>query len=265
MSVNLERTGAASLGPRTVVIDAYPAAALEYTGDYAIVAIDVIRATTTAMTAVATGRRCFVAPTVDAASVLAKDLDRPLLAGEIGGNMPFGFEMDNSPADIAERSDVERPMVLVTSSGTLLIHNAAQSRHAYLACFRNVAPTVRHLSARYRRVAVIGAGSRGEFREEDQFCCAQVAAGLLASGFTAGNDRTLEIVERWNAEPPDAWLRSNSVRFLRNTGQERDLEFILAHRNDLDAAYRVKGSEVRHAPSADDLGARREERASGTR
>ena len=28
------------------------------------------------------------------------------------------------------------------------------------------------------RVAVIGAGSKGEFREEDQICCAWIAAGL---------------------------------------------------------------------------------------
>jgi len=156
-------------------------------------------------------------------------------------------------------------MILVTSSGTLLIHNAAQSGHAYLACFRNVASTVRHLSERYRRIAVIGAGSRGEFREEDQYCCAQVATGLLASGFETGNDRTLEIVKRWNAEPADAWLRSNSVRFLRSTGQERDLEFILAHRNDLDAAYRVDGSEVRSVGSADDLGQQANERVAGVR
>ncbi|MBE0595541.1 MAG: 2-phosphosulfolactate phosphatase [Gemmatimonadales bacterium] len=265
MSMKLERTEAASGGPRTVVIDAYPSAALEYTDDYAIVAIDVIRATTTAMTAVACGRRCFVAPTVDAASVLAQELDHPLLAGEIGGNMPFGFEMDNSPAEIAERTDVERAMILVTSSGTLLIHNAALSGHAYLACFRNVGPTVRHLATRYERVAVIGAGSRGEFREEDQFCCAQVASGLLSSGFSAANDRTLEIVERWRNEAPDAWLRSNSVRFLRSTGQERDLEFILAHRNDLDDAYRIEGSEVRRVGGADDIREKRRERVAGTR
>ena len=240
-----EGSGTGPAEPGTVVIESFPAAALAYTDGYAIVAIDVIRATTTAVTAVASGRRCFVAPTVDSASVMARDLHNPLLAGEIGGNKPVGFEMDNSPAEMAERTDLERPAILVTSSGTLLIHNASLSGHAFLACFRNVEPTVRFLAGRYPRVVVIGAGSRGEFREEDQLCCAKVASGLVALGYSAGNEGTLQIMERWAREPPDAWLRSNSVRFLRSTGQDRDLDFVMSHRDDLDEVYKVEGSEVR--------------------
>jgi 2-phosphosulfolactate phosphatase len=234
---------------RTVVIDAFPAAALEYPKGYAIVAIDVVRATTTAVTAVASGRRCAIAPTVDAAFEIARNFDNPVMAGEIGGNMPVGFEMDNSPAEMAERTDIERPVILITSSGTLLIHNAASSGHGYLACFRNVDATVRYLATRYARIAVIGAGSRAEFREEDQLCCTLVAKGLVAEGFSTGNEQTRLLMEQWERESPDAWLRSNSVRFLRSTGQERDLEFIMAHRNDLHEAYRVEGHEIRPASS----------------
>jgi len=43
----------------TVVIDSFPARNDRYFQDYAIVAIDVIRASTTANTAVAAGRKCF--------------------------------------------------------------------------------------------------------------------------------------------------------------------------------------------------------------
>jgi len=233
---------------RTFVIDAFPPAALKYDHGYAIVAVDVIRATTTAITAVALGRRCFMAPTVDDASVIARDLENPLLAGELGGNMPVGFEMDNSPAEIAAREDVERPLILVTTSGTLLAHNASHSGHGFIACLRNIAPTARYLSTRYRRIAIIGAGSRAEFREEDQACCARIAAALRDLGFRPANDETATLVARWEAEPADAWLVSNSVGFLRRTGQERDLEFVLAHQSDLEGVFRVHGDgEVREA------------------
>src|SRR5436190_1524775 len=98
---------------RIVAIDFTPESVERYRDGYAVVAIDVIRATTTLITASAQGRRCYVAPSVEAAVARAAALEHPLLAGEVGGNMPFGFDLTNSPAAIAARTDVERPMVLV--------------------------------------------------------------------------------------------------------------------------------------------------------
>ena len=72
----------------TVVIDCFPESALRYRDGWAVVAIDVIRATTTATTAVALGRRCFPVPSLEAAVPLAAQLDRPLLVGELGGTCP---------------------------------------------------------------------------------------------------------------------------------------------------------------------------------
>jgi 2-phosphosulfolactate phosphatase len=181
---------------------------------------------------------------VDAAAEIAKSLENPLMAGEIGGNTPFGFEMNNSPAEMAVRSDVHRPAVLVTSSGTLLAHNASASGNAFLACFRNLQATVRHLSGRFPRIAVIGAGSRAEFREEDQMCCAQVAEALSARGYLFADHGTEAICRKWEGAHPDAWLESNSVRFLRSTDQGHDLDFILNHRDDLDLACAMVGPEA---------------------
>src|SRR6516162_2644252 len=97
---------------RTVVIDCLPESAARYRRGWAIVVVDVIRATTTAITAAATGRRCFTAPTVEAALTIAERLKNPLLAGEINSTMPVVFEMDNSPSQIAARPDTHRPLVL---------------------------------------------------------------------------------------------------------------------------------------------------------
>src|SRR6266516_4087340 len=109
---------------KTVVIDCFPESVVAYRSGYAIVAVDVIRATTTAITGVALGRRCFPVPTVPAARQRAAHLERALLVGEVGGRMPVGFDLTNSPAALASRTDVERPMVLVSSSGTVLLHRA---------------------------------------------------------------------------------------------------------------------------------------------
>src|SRR5438093_8510669 len=86
--------------------------------DRAVVVLDVIRASTTAVTALVQGRRVFPVASLQEAGVVAGRLTKPLLAGELQGERPPGFEETNSPAAIAARTDIERPLVLLSSSGT---------------------------------------------------------------------------------------------------------------------------------------------------
>jgi 2-phosphosulfolactate phosphatase len=233
---------------KTVVIDYLPERVKAYGGDYAIVAVDVIRATTTAVTGVALGRKCFPAPSVDAAHELAKQLTKPLLVGEVGGVMPQGFQLNNSPAELALRSDLHRPMILVSSSGTRLICGAAEGQPLYVACLRNYSAQVAHLAAHHSKVALIGAGTKGEFREEDQLCCAWIAEGLFKAGYKAENASTIAIVERWRGVQVEVIVEGASAEYLRRTKQVRDLDFILAHLDDLDEVYRFEGNQVLKQP-----------------
>jgi 2-phosphosulfolactate phosphatase len=229
---------------KTVVIDYSPESAIRYGAGWAVVAVDVIRATTTAMTAAARGWRCFPAPDMEAAADIARQLDDPLLAGESGGEVPAGFELDNSPAQVVSRADTHRPMVLVSSSGTRLIHGAAIADAVYLSCFRSYSRVADYLALHHPRVAVIGAGSKGQFREEDQACCAWVAAGLFKHGYVPFNARTGAVIARWRGQPPEACLGSRSVAFLKRTGRLSDLDFIFSHIDDLPGIFTVRKGEV---------------------
>src|SRR6266704_5726912 len=177
---------------KTVVIDCFPESVVAYRSGYAIVAVDVIRATTTAVTAVALGRRCFPTPSLDAAVPLAARLTNPLLVGELGGSMPYGFDLNNSPADLEARTDIHRPMLLLSTSGTRLICGAQASQAMYVACLRNYRSTAAYIAAHHPKVAVIGAGSRGEFREEDQLGCAWIAEILLSNGYEPQDPNDLD-------------------------------------------------------------------------
>jgi 2-phosphosulfolactate phosphatase len=233
----------------TVIVDAFPERARRYTADHAVVAVDVIRATTTAVTAVLLGRRCFPVPSVAAARRLRVQLDDALLVGELYGRTPEGFDVGNSPAALAARTDVRRPAILVSSSGTKLLHAARGAPAVYLACFRNAAALGRHLAGRHRRIAVIGAGSRGEFRTEDQICCAWVADALLEAGYEAADARTREVVTRWRAAPAAACANGRSAEYLRRSDQLEDLDFVLAHVNDVDTVCALLDGEVVALPA----------------
>ena len=231
---------------RTVVIDFLPESVARYR-DRAIVAVDVIRASSTLATGKALGRRCFVAPTLERALAQAQSLDNPLLVGEVGGDMPPAFHINNSPAALAMRTDVERPMILLSSSGTRVMHEARNCAAAYVACFRNFATAASHIAERHAHVAVIGAGTRGEFREEDQMCCAWVAELLIEAGYAPRDERTAAMVKHWHGVAPDACRVSKSALYLERTNQVHDLDFILAHVNDLSTTLALKGNEVVYA------------------
>ena len=106
---------------KTVVIDVFDLNKPDYDNTYAIVPVDVIRATTTAITGVAQGRKCYPVSSIEEATAVANNIQNPLQVGELGGNMPYGFDLQNSPFLIASRTDVDRPMILLSTSGTRLI------------------------------------------------------------------------------------------------------------------------------------------------
>jgi len=226
-----------------VVIDCLPESLARYGEGWAVVGVDVIRATTTAVTEVAKGREVFPVPTLWAARERAAQLDNPLLTGELGGAVPAGFEENNSPAALALRGDLERPMVLLSSSGTKLISRARPFEAVYAACLRNWRAQVARLAGRHQRVAVIGAGSRGEFREEDQLACAWIAGGLIEAGYQP-RGWTAEIVARWRGAPVAAISDGHSAAYLRDSGQSADLDFVLSHVDDLDATVELSGHRL---------------------
>jgi 2-phosphosulfolactate phosphatase len=211
----------------------------------AVVAIDVIRATTTAITAVAAGHRLYPAGSMEAAVRLAADLERPILAGELGGLQPYGFDMQNSPCEMQDLNSPARPIILLSTSGTRLMAEAADRGICHPACLRNARAQAQHLLRAGADAVILGADSRGEFRDEDRLCAARIARVLVDAGYDAGDRLTSEVLERWGDAPDDAFMQGRSARYLRETAQEHDLEFVLEHIDDLSDVYAVRDAEVR--------------------
>jgi 2-phosphosulfolactate phosphatase len=189
----------------TVAIDFSPERATTHGEGAAIIAVDVIRATTTAVTGVVLGRECYPVPSLEVAVPLAARLHRPLLVGELGGNRPYGFDLTNSPYELAHRTDVERPMILLSTSGTRLIAAPPRAEQVY---------------------------------------CAWIARELVAAGYHVHDERTRKIIARWSEEPVESLLVSPSVTYLRETGQEDDLDFVMTHVDDVDGAFVMRGNRL---------------------
>lgn len=232
------------MGKKSVAIDCLAESLHDYGESCAVVVIDVIRSITVAATIVESGRRCFFAPSVESAFLLSKHLDSPLLIGEMGGSMPYGFDVTNSPVEIESRKDISRPAILVSSSGIPLLYSLRGSNSVYVACLRNYSSTVKHIARQYNRVIVLGAPTRGEFREEDQLCCAWIAAGLIKAGYISEDEKTIDVVNRWREKPVTVCGEGKSAEYLRRSGQIKDLDFILRHVDDLDLPLKIANDEI---------------------
>ena len=116
-------------------------------------------ATTVVVTAVAGGRRCLLASDVPDAFALRARFNDASFAGEVRGDMPEGFDMNNSPADLQLRQDVHRAIIgVLSTSGTELMLAAARApQGAQVACFRNFSAAARNLEGHPGPIAIIGA------------------------------------------------------------------------------------------------------------
>ncbi len=229
----------------TVAIDCFHEHLAPLGADEVIVAVDVIRATTTAVTAAAIGHRVYPAGSIEAAVRLAADLERPILAGELGGVQPYGFDLQNSPTQMEALEQSARPIILLSTSGTRLMAEAMRLATTYPGCLRNVSALSRYLAGQGRDVRVLGADSRGEFREEDQLCAARVGRALAQAGFGLADPLTEQVIERWGEADAEEILEGASAKYLRDTDQHEDLSFVLERIDDLDTVFAIEQDEVR--------------------
>jgi len=151
---------------------ALPPAALA--GATALV-IDVLRASTTMVTAVAHGCLAMLpVAEVDEARRRARSLPGALLAGERGGDPPEGFDLGNSPLEFTRERVGGRTIVFTTSNGTRALLAARPATAVGVAGFVNLTAAADWALGQGRRLVIVCAGELGSRSVEDETC-----AGLL--------------------------------------------------------------------------------------
>jgi len=187
--------------------------------------IDVIRATSTIVTALAHGASGVqpVAGVPDAFAAKARDPEA-LLAGERGGQALPGFDLGNSPEDFTTGRVEGRRIILTTTNGTQALAACLGARTVVTASFLNLDA----VAARLRKIGppwiIICAGCEGEFGVDDA-----VVAGALAEAL--GQDHGLVSLYRSvRSELATTFLGSKAGRELIKVGMEKDVPFC-AQRN----------------------------------
>lgn len=112
---------------------------LPYLEDKLVIVIDVLRATSTMVTALANGCQALI-PVLTPEDALEKRMEIPgaLLGGERRAMRIEGFDLGNSPFDYAPEKVGGKRVIMTTTNGTRAIRAAAEAKAVWMASFLNL-------------------------------------------------------------------------------------------------------------------------------
>ncbi len=151
-----------------------------------VLVVDVLRASTTMITALDNGCAGLV-PVADPAEALRRKRaagDGALVAGERRGETVAGFGPRNSPLEFPRERVGGRLVIFTTSYGTRALLAARAASAVGVAALVNVTAAAAWALAGGRDVTVLCAGERGAVSLEDQVC-----AGLLVDRLVRAEPR----------------------------------------------------------------------------
>ena len=164
-----------------------------------VVAVDVLRAFTTAAYAFAAGTPSItMACEVEEALALRRMNLGSRVMGEVGGQRVPQFDYSNSPSELAGASLSDVPLIQRTSAGTQGLVRAERATilmAASLVVASSTAAYVRRLGT-YKVTFIITGWGHGELGDEDLACAEFI--GVLANG---GNPDQRQVIERVQRSP----------------------------------------------------------------
>jgi 2-phosphosulfolactate phosphatase len=155
------------------------------------VVIDVLRATTTIVCALAAGCDCVIpCAEVEEARERAGGMraGKVLLGGERGGRPLPGFDLGNSPLEYTAAVCRGTSLVLTTTNGTRALLRAAEADRVLVGAFVNYSATCEQLRQDPRPVHVVCAGCEGDVALEDALLAGALVDFLCEAGEVRLND-----------------------------------------------------------------------------
>lgn len=135
-----------------------------------VVVIDVLRASSTIITALKNGAKGII-PVEDMgeASRISQsvDSDNLLLCGEKDGIKIEGYDLGNSPFEYSAEVVKNKTLIFNTTNGTKAIKKAVGSAELYIGTFLNLSTIVHTLNQEQKDIVLVCAGWRGRMAIED--------------------------------------------------------------------------------------------------
>jgi len=195
-----------------------------------VVVIDVLRASSSIIVALARGAECVVpVRTIKEAREIANRYSELILAGERKGVRPPGFDYGNSPVSFSRLDLGGKRLILTTTSGTTAISRSRGAKHVLVGAFLNASSVAKSSFSLAEEencgVTLSLAGKRGGFSLEDF-----LGAGAIANYFpedvflSDAAQATLHAYCGAECSLLNVVKRGNHGKYLTSIGFEEDVE-----------------------------------------
>ena len=208
-----------------------------------VVVVDILRATTTIIHALAAGatRVLPCLEIAEARQIAGQFAGNAVLGGERQGGKISGFDLGNSPLEYTAAAVGGKTVVFTTTNGTRALNRCRQARRVLIGAFLNLSAVCREL-ADADQVVLLCSGTDGAVTREDTLFAGAVVSDLAsASGgreppesadSTILNDQAEIARDAWqsaaadfSADPLSRTLRATrGGRNLIGIGQENDID-----------------------------------------
>lgn len=147
-----------------------------------VVVIDVLRASSTILTALANG--CpEVIPVGEPEEALALaeryGRDQVLVGGERKGLKIPGFDLGNSPEEYSKETVAGKKLIFTTTNGVKAFLEAANAAEILVGAFLNISRVCSHLKKVERDLFLFCAGRKGRLGLEDLLCAGMIIDNLI--------------------------------------------------------------------------------------
>ncbi len=154
---------------------------LYFTGKTSVV-IDILRATTTIVSALGNGAKEIIpVATVEFAVKVSGGMfgGQTLLGGERNTKKIEGFALGNSPAEYSEENVSGKSIILYTTNGTKAIVKAKFSENLAICAFSNITAVANYLVKLGTDVEILCSGRSNNFSMEDTVCAGKLIGEIL--------------------------------------------------------------------------------------
>jgi len=197
-----------------------------------IVIIDVLRATSTIVTAIANGAKAVI-PVGDMgeASRIAQSVDSDdyLLCGEKDGMKIEGYDLGNSPLEYASSVVGGKSLILNTTNGTKAIKKSIHAEEVYIASFLNLDVVVDTLRKVKNDIVIVCSGWKGRLSLEDMLLAGNIiyklSNGKMDRDARDGAKIAFTIYEKYREDLESVISHSNHATRLRDLMGTEDISY----------------------------------------
>ncbi len=196
-----------------------------------VVVVDVLRATSTIVTALYNGAARIhpAASSVEARKLAGRVKDIPvLLGGEKNGFKIDGFDLGNSPLEYVPERVKGRAIIFKTTNGTETFLRVKSAGEILFGSFLNAKVIVEFLNShRPNRIIFANSGQNGHFSLEDSVCSGYIISQLLDQNpENDGATACLALAKQFSGDTRNLLFeKSKHGRYLNNNGFAADLEY----------------------------------------